>query len=57
MRQPASSLQAHLQSFADETRFAEIASVISLLKEDEAGYRPQFSMIVRRRAAYRLIGD
>lgn len=36
---PGSSLQAHLKSLADEKRLAAIATVISLLKEDEAGYK------------------
>lgn len=37
---PGTSLQAHLKSLADEKRFAAIATVISLLKEDEAGHKP-----------------
>ena len=37
---PGSLLQAHLKSLADEKRFAAIATVINLLKEDEAGYKP-----------------
>ncbi|RMK82239.1 ATP-binding protein [Pseudomonas aeruginosa] len=37
---PGSPLQVHLKSLADEKRFAAIATVISLLKEDEAGHKP-----------------
>lgn len=37
---PDSSLQAHLKPLVDEKRFAAIATVISLLKEDEAGHKP-----------------
>lgn len=37
---PGSSLQTHLNSLADEKRFAAIAAIINLLKEDEAGYKP-----------------
>jgi hypothetical protein len=33
-------LQTHLQSLADEKRFAAIAVDINLLKEDEAGHKP-----------------
>lgn len=37
---PGSSLEAHLKFLVDEKRFAAISSVINLLKEDEAGYKP-----------------
>ncbi|WP_369324413.1 ATP-binding protein [Burkholderia cepacia] len=38
---PSSSLHAHLTSLVDGKRFASVATVINLLKEDEAGHRPE----------------
>jgi hypothetical protein len=35
-----SLLEAHLKALVKEKRFAAIASVINLLKEDEAGHKP-----------------
>lgn len=35
-----SLLEAHLKALADKKRFAAIATVINLLKEDEAGHKP-----------------
>jgi hypothetical protein len=36
---PDSPLQVHLKSLADEKRYAAIATIASLLKEDEAGHK------------------